>query len=308
MTCSAVWPGRTSVPSRASRSAAPLVSAARAISPATCWNRSVLATKSVSQLSSTSTPASVPFISAATSPLAAVRVARLVTSLAPFRRRISTAFSMLPSASSRARLQSIIPAPVWSRSRFTSAVVKFAMSLVSLSSCARLCVARPHGARETGGPSGPGGVSGPSRPARTSAAGDPCRACGGPGAVTPPGPADSRTDALFRAFAGLGRADRAHRLALLPLGAVDRAGGPVGGGFVGGGGRGGRLGSRALSLGCGLSGGSLTGGSLSGGALTGGSLSGGTLSGGTLGLGRGPAFGQLPLPLGQRLLGADLAT
>src|SRR5436305_13137835 len=39
----------------------------------------------------------------------------------PFSRRIRTAASMSPFASCRARLQSIIGAPVWSRSSLTSA-------------------------------------------------------------------------------------------------------------------------------------------------------------------------------------------
>ena len=47
------------------------------MSAATCWNRSVFATKSVSQLSSTSTPALVPSSAAVTRPLAAVRLGPL---------------------------------------------------------------------------------------------------------------------------------------------------------------------------------------------------------------------------------------
>src|ERR1017187_1470759 len=115
----AAWPGRTSRPSTASLSAAPDGSAAFAISAATCWNTSVLATKSVSQLSSKSTPERLPSSSAVTRLFAAVRPARLSTSLAPLRRRISTAASK-SSASTRAFLQSSMPAPVSSRSRFTS--------------------------------------------------------------------------------------------------------------------------------------------------------------------------------------------
>ena len=87
----------------------------------------LLATKSVSQFSSSS---DVP--ECATRPLAAVRPARLPTSLAPLIRRISTALSKSPSASSSAFLQSIIPAPVRSRSFLTSAAVKF--DIVSLTS------------------------------------------------------------------------------------------------------------------------------------------------------------------------------
>src|SRR5262245_28137538 len=83
-----------------------------------------LATKSVSQLiSSRALP------EWATRPLAVVRPARLVTSLAPLIRRISTALSKSPSASSSAFLQSIMPAAVRSRSFLTSAAVKFDMLL-----------------------------------------------------------------------------------------------------------------------------------------------------------------------------------
>src|SRR5439155_23558123 len=83
-----------------------------------------LATKSVSQFSSSSArPA------CATSPFAAVRPARLLTSFAPLMRRISTALSKSPSDSSSAFLQSIMPAAVRSRSFLTSAAVKLAMTL-----------------------------------------------------------------------------------------------------------------------------------------------------------------------------------
>ena len=92
---------------------------------ASCWNSSFLATKSVSQLSSISAPSTD-----ATRPLPAVRSARLPRPLAPLMRSSSTALSKSPSASSSAFLQSIIPAPVASRSRLTSAAVKFAMVIV----------------------------------------------------------------------------------------------------------------------------------------------------------------------------------
>ena len=70
----------------------------------------------------------------ATRPLLAVRSApRLAAPLAaPLMRRISTASSKSPSASSSAFLQSIMPAPVRSRSFLTSAAVKFAI-VVTLS-------------------------------------------------------------------------------------------------------------------------------------------------------------------------------
>src|ERR1700719_1487891 len=128
MSCSTVAPGLASVLSRVRRSAALLLMAASTICLAVSWNRGVLATKSVSQFSSTRTPASVPSSSAVTRPLAAVRVARLPASLTPLTRSSSIALPKSPSVSASAFLQSIMPAPVWSRSRLTSVAVKFAMS------------------------------------------------------------------------------------------------------------------------------------------------------------------------------------
>src|SRR5579875_374740 len=128
MSCSTVLPLSTSVVRRARRSSTLPARAALAILAASSWNCSFFATKSVSQFSSTMTPSVVPSSSAVIRPLPAVRAARLPASLTPLRRRISTACSKSPSASARAFLQSIIPAPVCSRSRFTSAAEKFAMS------------------------------------------------------------------------------------------------------------------------------------------------------------------------------------
>ena len=71
------------------------------MSAATCWNSSVLATKSVSQLSSSSTPAVLPSRAAVTRPLAAVRSARLLTSFAPLTRRSSTARLVIRSLHER---------------------------------------------------------------------------------------------------------------------------------------------------------------------------------------------------------------
>src|SRR5438270_516255 len=108
------------------------------------------------------------------------------------------------------------------------------------------------------------------------------RAYGGPGAMTPPGPADSRAVAsipLFRAFTGLGRAARIHLLALLRRGgAVGRTGGLFGRR------RAGRLGGLAD----GGTGGDLLGGDR--GALR---------LASALRLGSGPALGELTLPLGE---------
>ena len=65
----------------------------------------------------------------ATRPLEAERSAPRLAALAwPLTRRISTALSKSPSASVSAFLQSIMPAPVASRSIFTSAAEIVAMS------------------------------------------------------------------------------------------------------------------------------------------------------------------------------------
>src|SRR5882672_653493 len=65
-------------------------------------------------------------------PSPAPRSARLAALPAPFTRRISIALSSLPSASSRARFASIIPAPVRSRRAFTSWAVNVAIGLAGL--------------------------------------------------------------------------------------------------------------------------------------------------------------------------------
>src|SRR5699024_12400474 len=69
-----------------------------------------------------------------TMPWRGVRLVGLSSSLAPLIRRASTALSKSPSASLRAFLQSIMPAPVWSRSFLTSAAVKFAMTVLGFPS------------------------------------------------------------------------------------------------------------------------------------------------------------------------------
>ena len=62
-------------------------------------------------------------------PLLVARPARLAAEARPFFRRISMAFSMSPPASVSAALQSIMPAPVLSRSCFTiSAVIAIAVT------------------------------------------------------------------------------------------------------------------------------------------------------------------------------------
>ena len=94
---------------------------------------SVLATKSVSQLTSTMTP-TVPSSEMywATTPSAAMRLAFLAAWLRPFSRSHSMAFSISPSLSTRAFLQSIMPALVRSRSSLTIAEVTAAIGKTSL--------------------------------------------------------------------------------------------------------------------------------------------------------------------------------
>ena len=80
---------------------------------------SVRATKSVSQLTSTSTaPLTVTW--ATTSPSEAARPALEAAAARPFLRRIFLASSKSPSASTSAFLQSIMPAPVSARRSDTS--------------------------------------------------------------------------------------------------------------------------------------------------------------------------------------------
>src|SRR4051812_37135932 len=98
------------------------------MSEASVWNCSFLATKSVSAASSMIAPSA-----AATRPLLATRSCRFSTLAELLMRRISSARSYSPSASSRAFLHSIIPAPVASRSFLTSAAEIFAISRFSRS-------------------------------------------------------------------------------------------------------------------------------------------------------------------------------
>src|ERR1700722_9227936 len=63
------------------------------------------------------------------SPSAAIRPAFLAAFASPFLRSQSTAVSRSPPLSPSATLQSIIPAPVLSRSSFTMLAVMFAMSV-----------------------------------------------------------------------------------------------------------------------------------------------------------------------------------
>ena len=81
-------------------------------------NSSFLATKSVSQFSSTIAP-QLSRIAEVTTPSAAILPIFLSAEAIPFWRRTSIAFSISPSVSTSAFLASIIPAPVLSRSSFT---------------------------------------------------------------------------------------------------------------------------------------------------------------------------------------------
>src|SRR5579871_786812 len=86
------------------------------------WNCSLRATKSVSELTSTTTPLVVA-VSAPIKPSAATRPAFFAAFDNPFLRSQSCAACMSPAVSVRAALQSIMPAPVDSRRSFTIAAV-----------------------------------------------------------------------------------------------------------------------------------------------------------------------------------------
>ena len=100
--------------------------AASATLSASAMKRSFFATKSVSHASSINVTRPSPS-RAATRPSLVERSARFALPFAPLRRRISTAFSTSPSASSSAFLVSTMPVPSCSRRALMSAIVKFAM-------------------------------------------------------------------------------------------------------------------------------------------------------------------------------------
>ena len=104
----------------------PFFSATPATSRASAWKSALRATKSVSELTSTTTPF-VPSTSTATRPSAATRPDFLAALVMPFLRSQSTAASTSPDVSLRAFLQSIMPAPVFSRRSFTIAAETVAM-------------------------------------------------------------------------------------------------------------------------------------------------------------------------------------
>ena len=109
----------------ASRSS-PTWSAILATASTKAWNVSLRATKSVSAFTST-IAARLGADATPTSPSAATRPDFFAAAAKPFLRSQSTAASMSPSVSVSAFLQSIMPAPVFSRRSFTRAAVISAM-------------------------------------------------------------------------------------------------------------------------------------------------------------------------------------
>src|SRR6202158_914395 len=101
---------------------APTSSATCAIILTSPWNCSLRATKSVSELTSTTTPL-IPSVTAPIRPSAATRPAFFAAFDRPFLRSPSIAACMSPSFSASACLQSIMPTPVVSRRSLTIAAV-----------------------------------------------------------------------------------------------------------------------------------------------------------------------------------------
>ena len=99
---------------------------------ASAWKSGLRATKSVSELTSTMT-ARLPSLATAMRPSAATRPAFLAALARPLVRSQSTAASMSPLVSVSAALQSIMPAPVLSRSSFTIPAVMFIVRQSSVS-------------------------------------------------------------------------------------------------------------------------------------------------------------------------------
>ena len=97
-----------------------------AISLTKSWNISFLETKSVSEFTST-IAAAFPLIATDANPSAAIRSFFFAALAIPFSRNRSTAFSISPSTSTKARFASIIPTPVMSRNSFTNLAVTSAI-------------------------------------------------------------------------------------------------------------------------------------------------------------------------------------
>ena len=130
--------------SSSSRVLTPLSTSACMISSAASTNLGDLPTKSVSEFSSTITPACPSAVSrtfAITRPLAVERSSRLARDFLPAKRIAFTAASLSPFASSSAFLTSIRPAPVNSRSSLMSCIeiaISMFLSLTILSGLFRL--------------------------------------------------------------------------------------------------------------------------------------------------------------------------
>src|ERR1700689_3809488 len=110
---------------------APAPSATLAIIFTRPWNKSLRATKSVSEFTSTR----MPLVAATATPIrpsAASRPAFFAALDRPFLRSQSTAASRLPALSLSAALQSIMPAPVWSRSSLTMDALIFVICCAPL--------------------------------------------------------------------------------------------------------------------------------------------------------------------------------
>src|SRR5664279_1624196 len=106
----------------------PALSATPAIIFTRPWNRSLRATKSVSELTSITTPL-LPATCTPIRPSAATRPAFLAAFERPFLRNQSCAACISPLLSLSAALQSIMPAPVDSRSSLTIWAVIFAIEI-----------------------------------------------------------------------------------------------------------------------------------------------------------------------------------
>src|SRR6185312_5416644 len=127
----------------------PLSSAALATWPTNFWNCSLRPTKSVSALTSITAPR-VPLAVTPTRPSAAIRPAFFDAADKPLVRSQSIAFSRSPWTSFSAFLQSIMPAPVFSRSSLTSDAVISAILQLHQYKWGRSCGPAPELVR--GGP------------------------------------------------------------------------------------------------------------------------------------------------------------
>ena len=99
-------------------------------SPPSATKDSFFPTKSVSQARTMATPAVLSSLTLVTATPSVDALSALFAAIfCPFLRKISTALSKSPCASTNAFLQSIIPAPVASLNFFTSAALIFTVSM-----------------------------------------------------------------------------------------------------------------------------------------------------------------------------------